>query len=243
MTLGIRGPRIHLAVSELYPARVLSNQPAAEAQVILELEVPRDVWAAHLQPAQYVDFVLPDMLPWHATIANRPGREIFEFLVKDVGDRSHRIGSLVPGDEMQITLPMGEGFPVNAYRKIDIIMAASGVAVCAMRAVIEEILLARLEWHKIMLFYGERTADRFAFVEERERWREAGIDVHLSASRPSGGTHWLGHTGYVQDRIMQMEPETRDAVAFIAGKDGMIEGTKTAFSRLNLPENRIILNL
>ncbi|MCX6645157.1 MAG: hypothetical protein NTY09_02190, partial [bacterium] len=39
---------------------------------------------------------------------------------------------------------------------------------------------------------------------------------------------------------MELEPETRDAVAFIAGKVSMTEGTKTAFSKLNLPENRII---
>jgi NAD(P)H-flavin reductase len=111
-----------------------------------------------------------------------------------------------------------------------------------MRAVIEEILLARLEWHKVMLFYGERTADRFALAEDRELWREANIEVYQSASRPSAGTSWLGHTGYVQDLILEMEPETSDTVVFVAGKDGMIEGVKSAFSRLNLPENRIILN-
>ena len=229
-------------MSELFPATVLSNQPAAEAQVLLTFDVPSEVWSAHIQPAQYVDIILPDMTPWRGTIANRPGMSRFEFLVKDVGDRSRRIASLAPGESVRITPPMGDGFPVLAYRRMDVVMAASGVAICAMRAVIDEILLQRTDWHRILVFYGERTADRFAFAEERERWREAGIDVFLTASRPSQGTYWRGHTGYVQDHIGEMMPDLHDAVAFVAGKDAMIAGVANVLTRLKLPDNRIVLN-
>jgi len=237
------GLKIPVEVNDLFPACVVTNQPAAEAQVLLTLDVPREVWSAHIQPAQYVDLVLPEMPPWRGTIANRPGRERFEFLVKDVGERSHRIATLAPGEEIQTTLPLGDGFPVLVHRRMDIVMVACGVAICAMRPVVEEILLQRTDWHRVVLFYGERTADRFAFTEERERWRESDIEVHLSASRPSEGTYWSGHAGYVQDRILEVAPDVRDAVAFLAGKDGMIDEARSALMRLNLPENRIILNL
>jgi NAD(P)H-flavin reductase len=137
---------------------------------------------------------------------------------------------------------MGDGFPVLAYRRMDVIMAACGVAICAMHAVIDEILSARSEWNAIHVFYGERTADRFAFIEERERWREVGIDVHLAASRPAEGTYFRGFAGYVQDCILETLPETSNTVAFVAGKDAMVDGVRASLERLYLPSNRIILN-
>jgi NAD(P)H-flavin reductase len=228
---------------DLFPARVVSVRPDAESQTFLVLDTPRDLWTAHIQPAQYVDFVLPDLDPWRGTIASRPGRETFDFLVKNIGPRSARIAALAPGDEVQLTRPAGDGFPILAHRSMDILMIATGVAICAMRAVIEEILLARSDWGRVMLFYGERTADRFALIEERERWRESGIEVFLTASRPSAGTYWQGHTGYVQDHLSIVEPEVRNAVAFLAGKDGMLDDTSVVLERLGLPRNRMLVNV
>ncbi len=227
----------------LFPARVSAIQSVAEAQVFLRLDVPREVWSAHIHPAQYIEFALPDMEPWRGTIANRPGCEFFEFLVKDVGKRSHRITELKSGDEILVSKPKGPGFPVAANRRNNVILAASGVAICAIRPVIMEILLERGEWRRVMLYYGERTADRFAFIEEREFWREERIEVHLSASRPAEGTYYRGHTGYVQDHLLEIAPDIRDTVAFIAGKDEMVDGFTDALMRLGLLPNRIFLNI
>ena len=228
---------------DLFPARVKSSRPDAEAQTFMVLDTPREVWSVHNQPAQYVDFVLPDMPPWRGTIANRPGRETFDFLVKDAGVRSHRIATLAPGDELMLTRPAGAGFPVLAVRGMDILMICCGVAICAMRAVVEEILLARSDWGRVMIFYGERTADRFALIEERERWRESGIEVFLTASRPSVGTYWRGHVGYVQEHLAMVAPQVRNAVAFLAGKDGMLDDSGVVLERLGLPRNRILVNV
>lgn len=221
----------------------MDSMPAAENQVFLRLGVPREVWSAHVFHSQFVDLVLPGMAPWQGTIANRPGYEFFEFLVKDVGERSRRLCELAPGDEILISRPMGAGFPVLAYRRFDIILAASGVAVCAMRPVIAEIILYRNDWARVMLFYGERTSDRFAFGEEREYWRENKIEVYLSASRPSEGTSWKGHVGYIQDLLTRMAPDIRNTVAFVAGKDAMIEGVRVALERLGMLPSSVFLNV
>jgi len=229
-------------VVDLYHARVLDSRPEAEAQVFLTLEVRKEVWTAHRLPAQYVDLVLGEMEPWHGTVANRPGRETFDFIIKDVGERSHEIASLKAGDEILTSLPQGPGFPALAHRGHNLILIASGVAICAMRPVIEEILLDRGEWGRVQVLYGERTDVRFAFVEERERWRESGIEVYLSASRPGEGTYWRGHVGYVQDHLLELVPDMHGTVAFIAGRNDMIEGVRRALGMLGLPENRVLLN-
>jgi len=230
-------------MDDLYCAQVIEKRPVAEAQVLLTVDVPVEVWSAHLQPAQYVDLVLPGMGPWRATIASRQGQEFFEFLVKEVGERSRRIAALEPGEEIQISRPKGEGFPLLMHRRHNLILAACGVAICAMRPVILDILLARSDWGRVLLFYGERTADRFAFLDEQDKWREGKVEIFLSASRPAEGTQWKGHAGYVQDHILETAPDTRDTVAFVAGKDEMIDGVRLALGRLNLADNKIILNV
>ncbi|MFH1676093.1 MAG: hypothetical protein ABIC40_03625 [bacterium] len=226
-----------------HKVKIISNQPAAENQVFLTLEVPPEVLRAHIQPGQFTRIALSQMEPWSATIANRPGRDNFEFLVKDVGPRSHRISQFQPGDELLMSLPEGEGFPINAYRRTDIILMASGVAICAMRSIIEEILLQRLEWDDVHLFYGERHSERFAFIDEQVQWRESGIEVHLCASQPSTGSHWAGLVGYVQDYIRDFVTDFRNCAAFIAGPDDMVEDCVNELDRLGLPESKVFLNL
>jgi NAD(P)H-flavin reductase len=228
---------------ESYPARVVTRIPAAEAQVLLTFEVPREVWSAHREPGQYVELAVGDMRPWHGTIANRPGRETFDFLVKDVGERSHIISGLEPGDDIGLSVPKGPGFPLNANRKCDILIACCGVAICAMRSVVEEILLARNDWGRVHLFYGERTADRFALMEEQELWRENRIEIFLSASRPAEGTYWRGHVGYVQDHLHEVRPDLKNAVAFLAGKDAMVSDFTAALTFMGMLPSRIFLNI
>lgn len=230
-------------MSELFPAKVTQKVPAAESQFLMSLEVPREVWVAHNQPAQFVDFVLPEIKPWRATIANRPGRELFDFIIKEKGERSTRIASLNPGDEVKITKPQGFGFPILAYRGHDVILITCGVAIAAMRAVIQEILLSRWDWANVSLFYGERTADKFVLFEEREKWREAGIDIYLSVSRPAEGTYWNGHVGWVQENILRLRPNVLRAAVFVAGRDDMIENVRATMLMLNLSPDKFILNI
>jgi NAD(P)H-flavin reductase len=233
---------IHIIVPDLFKARVIDNFPSADDQTLLRLDVPTDVWSSHIWHSQYVELILPGMPPWHATIANRPGFELFEFLVKDAGERSHRITNLKADDELEISKPMGPGFPILAYRNHDVILAASGVAICAMRPMIQEIIINRADWGNVLLFYGERTADTFAFGEERELWREGLIDIYLSASRPGEGTTWKGHVGYVQDYLVQVKPEVKNTVAFLAGRNDMINDFTDVLLRMGMPINMIFLN-
>ncbi len=210
--------------------------------MLFVMDVPTDVWSEHIYPAQYVELVLEDMEPWHATIASRPGQPFFEFLVKDVGERSHRISSLEVGDEIGISKPKGKGFPLLAHRKHNLLMVCCGVAICAMRPVIQDVMLARSDWMRVMLFYGERTADRIVFPDEQEKWREMRIETFLSASHPAEGTYWRGHVGWVQDHIVEIMPETEQTVAFLAGKPEMIEEVSSLLGRMNMPPNRVFLN-
>ncbi len=228
---------------ELFTAKIESIVPHAEDQVFMMLEVPPEVWESHQQPSQYIELVVEGQEPWRGTIANRTAMEHFEILVKDKGGRSRKIATLEPKSLIQISKPMGSGFPIHAYRNHNVIMGCSGVAICAMRPVIQEIMLYRGDWGRVHLFYGERTDHHFAFIQEQEWWREAKIDVHLSASRPADGSYWKGHVGYIQDNLPLVSPEIRNTVVFLAGLDAMIVDFTDSLLRMGMPMNMINLNV
>lgn len=233
---------IFTIVSTIHRAKVVSNDRVTEGQYFLTLEVPPQALAEHRWPSQYVEFHLPEIEPWHGTIANRPGQDHFEFLVKDKGGRSYSVAMLNPGDEIGISEPKGEGLPLLANRNHNIILCATGVAICAMRPVIQDVMLNRSDWKRVWLFYGERHADLFAFGEERERWRESKIETFLVASRPHEGTYWKGLTGYIQDHYSGIELNMKETVAFLAGIDAMIEDFTDVLLRAGMRPNQVFLN-
>jgi NAD(P)H-flavin reductase len=79
----------------------------------------------------------------------------------------------------------------------------------------------------------------FAYQKDLEAWAADGIDVVRTVSQP-GDSGWTGLTGYVQEHIGE-EP-LGDAVAFVCGQKGMVEGVTTALVKAGMPRENIFLN-
>jgi len=241
-------------MTSFFPAKILKKIPMAQDQYFFTVEVPDEVRAAHKQPGQYVLFDVgdDDKYPmhhgesgWAGTITNRPGRKVWEFLVKDISARSKVISSMEPGDEFRISLPKGEGFNVREYRDMHILLACCGVAIASMRAIVEEILTSRKDWKDVYLFYGERHLYRFAFSEEMESWHSDDIKIFRSASKPDKES-WRGNAEYIQDYFYREIGHNinlgSETIAVIAGKPDMVTGFADALNRWEFKGNISFLN-
>lgn len=229
-------------MSGINTAKITSNHRIAESQYFMAVDVPQEVLAGYKYPAQYVRLGVDGEPDISITIANRPGRDHLEFLIKDKGEKSHKLAMKTSGDFLNITKPLGPGFPVSMHKHRDIVLCANGVAISAVRSVIEEIMISRLEYGRVTFFYGERTADHVAFHEEHGYWKERGIELYISVSQPYLGSGWAGQTGYLQEHIEIVSPDLTNAVAFVVGSDGMMNDTRDMLERLGLSGNRIYVN-
>jgi sulfite reductase alpha subunit-like flavoprotein len=97
-----------------------------------------------------------------------------------------------------------------------------------------------------LLFYGQRAHEDFAFAGEHADWQRHGIRLWRVVSRAPatdvGAAVGEALAGYVQDALHSVRPDTRDAVAFVAGMKDMVGGVTQALAALGLPRERVHLN-
>jgi sulfhydrogenase subunit gamma (sulfur reductase) len=216
----------------MHSARVTRSWAASDTLRGLAF-VAEEVQRRHHHPGQYLRVRLGGEDNPYA-LASEPGAAALELLFKTETELTGAMAALAVGDTIQVGVPQGKGFPVENDAGRDLILCAAGTGIAPLRAVVRTILPVRARYGVVTLYYGQRTRAHFAYVEEMDDWRAAGIAVHLVASDASGGR--------VQDAVAANPPATAHAVAYVCGMKPMIADLSKVFTALGLPRERILLN-
>jgi len=195
--------------------------------------VADEVQRRHHHPGQYLRVRLAGEDNPYA-LASEPGAPALELLFKQETELTAAMATLAAGDTIQVGVPQGKGFPVENDAGRDLILCAAGTGIAPLRAVVRTILPVRARYGEVTMYYGQRTRSHFAYLDEMDAWRAAGITVHLVAS--DAGLR-------VQDAVAANPPATAHAVAYVCGMKSMIADLNKVFSALGLPRERILLNL
>lgn len=177
-------------------------------------------------------------------LANAPGEPRIELLLRRGGAVADEvIDRARPGDELDVTLPFGRGFPVAEATGRDVLLFAAGSGISPIRGLARHLIRARGSFGRVHLFYGERRDTDFAFAHEHAAWAEAGVQVVLCSSQPSAT--WSGGRGYVQDVAGASGLggiDAAGAVAFLCGMKNMVSAVRDALATAGLPIERTFLN-
>lgn len=228
-------------MSDFQPARVASIKPAADGLVRVTLDVPPAVAASHVAPGQYVKASLDGVGESFFAIASRPhptGDRI-ELLLKLGSALPDAIAKLDPGSAIATTTAQGKGFPIERAAGRDLVLVATGSGISPVRSVIETVMSRRSDFGLVSLYFGARTPTAFAYGDELDTWRAAGIEVFPVVSRPTD-TGWKGLTGYVQTHLDGVHLAT--ALAFLCGQKPMVEAVRKALAERGVPADSIYLN-
>ena len=175
-------------------------------------------------------------------IASAPeDRDGMEFLIRKGGGASGALFEVKKGDPVQAKGPVGKGFPIDEYRGRDLVLAAVGSAIAPMRSVLRSVCHRRANFGKIALVYGARRAADVPFLDEMKAWRQSGIEVVVTLSRPEAG-EWQGATGHVQDHFAEALSALRKPVALLCGMKAMTEGSRDELARLGVAAGEILTN-
>jgi sulfhydrogenase subunit gamma (sulfur reductase) len=167
---------------------------------------------------------------------------ILDFLVKDAPGVAASIYGLEEGDTLQVTGPLGTGFPIDQYEGRDLLIEAVGSAIAPMRGVIRSVIYRRSNFGKVKAVFGARYPADFPFSDEMDGWREAGIDVILTVSRPEG-TDWSGRSGYVTAHCQEVIEELDRPVALVCGMEDMMQDSREELGRLGIDEGEVLTNV
>jgi NAD(P)H-flavin reductase len=222
-------------------ATVVKVSPATPTLTVLRISLDSSALAGgHVAPGQYVKLSVDGVSESHFAIASRPGSgNHFDFLVKGGSPVAEALAKLSPGDPVRVGAVKGTGFDLDRCRGADLLLAATGSGISAIRSVIHTLQQDRKSYGRVWLLFGARLPEEFAYADEFDRWKTAGIDVIPVVSQP--GTTWDGRKGWVQAYL----PEDLDysrAWALLSGRKEMIRDMTEALLERGIPRDRILLN-
>ncbi len=192
------------------PALPLPAFVQATAPIVENVRLARDTFrlrfrcpamAEQIHPGQFLMLRVPDCtdpllaraFALYDTVIEdgRPTGIDVVYLV--VGKMTGLMAELTAGDAVEIWGPLGNGFP--SYQGVDhLAMVAGGIGQTPFLALLRQALgqrgyggqPARREVQRVSLYYGVRTADLFAGLDDFEA---ADADIHLATDDGSRGFH------------------------------------------------------
>ena len=197
---------------------------------------------AYRVPGQYLQVSLENLKPGFFAIASGPGEAGIELLIKRGNPLTDAIALKKAGSELQASLPMGKGFPLEQAQQGTIFLVGVGSGIAPLRAMAHVLLQERSKWGRIILIYGARTPCNFPYQAEMDAWNRNGIEVTKVCSRPEEGS-WKGPVGRVHDALRILKPNfDPGSTAFVCGMKGMVDDVKVALGGLGLGSERIFQN-
>lgn len=210
--------------SELAPATLLRSRPAAREQAFVDVLPPDGFAEAYERPGQFCKIKVGGVEGIFA-MYSAPGEPGARFLVRvgnpEGGEAADALAALPDGSLIEMTLPAGEGFPLELARGRDLVFIATGTGIAPVRAAIEWVLMRREDYGALSLDHGLRSDEHLAIAEDIARWREAGIEVRVHLSSPGNDGAITGTT--VQRALRDRCPDLSRAAVVAVGQPEMLE--------------------
>lgn len=170
-----------------------------EAPDVLTLRlIPQEKSAPSYISGQYITIYFPETGTPEGkaySISSAPSEQNIAITVKAMGEFSHRLTSLHPGDVVTASLP--GGYFYSESNQTHIIMVAAGIGVAPFRSMIVD-SLEKNPARKITLFYSTRTKEEIIFRKKFDELQalHPSFTVRYFVTREQGAS-----SGMMQRRI------------------------------------------
>lgn len=129
--------------------------------------------------------------------------------VRVAGNVTQALSRCRVGDQILLRGPFGSAWPLRECLGRDVVIACGGIGLAPLRPVIYHIANHRENFGRLCLLYGARSPAALLYTTEFERWRSAGIEVHVTVD--IADEKWRGEIGVVPGlfrRIKLQDPGT-----------------------------------
>jgi len=176
-----------------------------------------------------------------ASTATRSGT--IEFTVKDAGRNTHALHQVVPGDQIGLRGPYGNGYPLQQLRGRDLLIVGGGIGISGLRALVNHCLDHRSEFGRLTIVYGAQSPGELCYRDELYgSWPSApGVDVRLTVDAPAPG--WDGFVGFVPAYLEALALRSTNTTAVVCGPPAMIRHTASALQRLGFAPGDVLVSM
>jgi sulfhydrogenase subunit gamma (sulfur reductase) len=174
-------------------------------------------------------------------IANAARRgPALEFAVQRLGSVTTALHELGVGDIVGVRGPLGNTFPMEQFRGLDLLVLGGGIGGAPLRPVIQTVLADRAAYGHLTILWAARHPSLLLFREEYDTWRSAP-DTELHLTVDEGDDDWRGNVGLITDLLAELAPPHKNTVAITCGPPIMIYYADKVLADLGFsPEQRYV---
>jgi NAD(P)H-flavin reductase len=168
--------------------------------------------------------------------------EYIDFAIKRVGLVTDALHDLEAGATIGIRGPLGNYFPMDAYKGKDLVIIGGGIGLAPLRPVIQTVIDHRADYGKLTVIYGARTPNDLVFTDEYEEWASApNAEFHVTVD--VGDESWKGNVGHVPGLVGKIKPSPRNSVTLTCGPPIMIKFALKELHTLEFKPEQIVTTL
>lgn len=218
-------------------ATITESEVAGPSLQLIRVAVPATVATAFHTPGQFVRVKVGELDSPFA-IASAPGGSHFEFFVRTNGDVAKSWSALPVGEEVELGLPEGPGFPLERAKGHSLLVVGTGTGWAPLRSVLLALRARRHEFKNVLGIYGALTPEHVVFEDEFSEMKSEGIEVRVTVTEPISS--WTGPVGRVQTLLPTNGLEA--TFAFLCGQPEMTAEVAGLLKSRGLQADRSFLN-
>jgi len=153
--------------------------------------------------------------PWRS---NGDGGDVptIECTFREVGKVTTALRSMSQGQVVGFRGPYGNHFPIDDWKKKDLVFIGGGIGMAALRSAMLEVIERKSEFGDVVILNGARTVGDMVYKTEMPRWQAVeGVEVVRTVD-PGGETDdWDGEIGLLPNVFegLELAPDGRIVVA------------------------------
>lgn len=195
------------------------------------------------EPGQFVQVTVFGAGEMPIGFASSPfERSYFELTVVERGAVTRAMHLLRTGDRVGIRGPLGNCWPLEETKGMDVLVISGGCGLAPLRPAILQILANRSDYGEMWLLYGARTPADRDFKYDLAAWGKRN-DIHLLQTVDVGDETWKDNVGVVTTLFSKVKPDPVKSVAFTCGPPIMIKFATSDLIKMGFSEDRIVTSL
>lgn len=153
--------------------------------------------------------------------------------IKELGDFTSRIGTIVPGTRAYVDGPYGT-FTIDRHRSPAYVFVAGGVGITPVISILRT-LADRQDRRPLLLFYGSKLWDEVTFREELDDLKQS-LDLKIVYVISNPPDDWKGEKGLISAEVMarHLPLNRQECEYFICGPELMQKEVKNSLEKLGI---------
>lgn len=143
----------------------------------------------------------------------------FDLCVRACGNVSNAFVKLLPGDNIKLRGPYGNGWPLMKLIGHNVIVIAGGMGMVPMKPLLFDLQHNRSEFKNIYLVGGFKTPDHVLFPDDLLAFKKGLTEMVICAEHTSGGS-WI-EKGMITEAVEKISAPNKKTIALVCGPEIM----------------------